>query len=288
MTAGNRAGQVARAATLCALLLLVLGAGAVAGGQRAAAVVVGYVRLAHLSPGTPKVDVYLTSFRGGRVATMLPGVSYGMVSPYVRVAPGTYTVSMRLAGADPNSPPVLSTNVTVAPRQAYTVAGVGAKQALALRVLHDRLAPPSPDKAAVRVVQASLKAPVVDVMTSTGMKIVTGAKFPSTTRYLQVPAQRWMVQVSKHGSTAVLASKAVVLRPGAIDTVLVLDGGKGVRLLVTTDAVGSAVMPTGGVAAGLGGAADPPTPGRSRDGLVAALLVAVAAGALSATWAARR
>lgn len=281
-------GGGVRAAALCAAVL-VLVTGAVATGPSAGAASTGYVRLAHLSPGTPKVDVYLTSFRGGSFSKVLPGVGYGVVSPYLRVAAGAYTVGMRLAGADPDSPPVLSTNVTVAPRQAYTVAGVGPESELKLRVLHDRLAQPSSATAAVRVVQASLTAPIVDVMTSTGMSIVTSAKFPSTSRYFEVPAQRWMLEVRRHGSNKVVARRSIDLPGGMIETVLVLDDAKGVALKVTTDAAGGSATPTGGVAAGLGGAADRREPAPpDRRPLVAALTLLVAGLALLGVRVARR
>jgi uncharacterized protein DUF4397 len=280
-------GRVARLAAICSAVL-VLTAGLAVVGPAAEAASPGYVRLAHLSPGTPQVDVYLTSFRGGSFSKVLEGVGYGAVSPYERVAAGTYTVSMRLAGADPDSPPVLSTNVTVVSRKAYTVAGVGPKSALKLRVLHDRLAQPSPNRAAVRVVQASVQAPDVDVVTSTGMRIASNARFPSTTRYLEVPAQRWMIQVRRHGSATVLARKAIDLPGGAIQTVLVLDGSDGVRLEVNADAAGSGVTPTGGVAAGLGGTADQGPTHRSTTPVIALLLTLATGLAMTTAWLARR
>jgi hypothetical protein len=239
---------------LCAALLVTwIG---VLGVPPAGAVTVGYVRLAHLSPDTPKVDVYVTSFAG--FSKTFRGVGYGDVSPYQRLATGTYTVSMRMAGASDSSPPVISTTVMVAAGHAYTVAGVGKQSSLELRVLNDRLSQPPPGTASVRVVQASLNEPNIDLMTASGMTIVKGATFPSTTKYLDVPAQRWTLQVRPHGSTDVVASKTIRLRSGQIDSVLVLDtegSSSGVMLTVQPDAVGSTAMPAGGVAAGLGGAA---------------------------------
>ena len=85
----------------------------------------GWVRLAHLSPNTPPVDVYLYYF-GDPTARLAPHhVSYGTVSPYQQVPPGDYTVSMRAAGATPKAKPVLSTGFWVGAGDAYTVAGWG-------------------------------------------------------------------------------------------------------------------------------------------------------------------
>ena len=63
-----------------------------------------YVRLAHLSPDTPKVDVYVTSFTRPDWKLLLKGVGYGAVSPYQRVQPDRYAVSMRPAGAPASVP----------------------------------------------------------------------------------------------------------------------------------------------------------------------------------------
>src|SRR5882757_7325016 len=51
----------------------------------------GWVRLAHMSPNTPPVDVYLYSFGDPRARLVLRHVSYGMVSPYQEVPAGDYT-----------------------------------------------------------------------------------------------------------------------------------------------------------------------------------------------------
>src|SRR2546430_12450919 len=116
---------------------------------------VGWIRLTHLSPNTPPVDVYLYSFGGQKAIMVLKHVAYGTVSPYEKLPAGEYTVAMRLAGAKPSSPPVLSTSVHVAPGAAYTVAGLGPAKGLRLAVLHDRLPPPQ-GKVPVRGIPASL------------------------------------------------------------------------------------------------------------------------------------
>ena len=85
----------------------------------------GWIRLAHLSPNTPAVDVYLYSFDNSDAMIVLHHVAYGTVSPYESVKAGDYSVAMRAAGASPTSQPVLSTSVTIAAGNAYTVAGMG-------------------------------------------------------------------------------------------------------------------------------------------------------------------
>src|SRR5205085_9575316 len=92
---------------LLALVSVALVFGAVAAPPASAADPVGYVRLAHLSPDTPDVDVYLNAVGGGS-AQVFKGVGYGVVSRYLAVPAGNYAVSMRPAGAPATDPPVLT------------------------------------------------------------------------------------------------------------------------------------------------------------------------------------
>lgn len=216
----------------------------------------GYVRLAHFSPDTPEVDVYLTAFKGSAANTVLKGVSYGTVSPYQRVAPGVYTVAMRAPGSSASSTPLLRTNVTVRPGGAYTVAGVGPNSGVRLRVLTDDLSRPPAGKGRVRVVQASASAPVVDVVAQPGTVIARGATFPSTTDYADVKAQPWTVRVQPRKGSGGTVQRRVIVRAGSVYSLIVLDkAAGGVQVEALNDAAGSAAMPKGAVATGLGGAA---------------------------------
>src|ERR1700729_3895768 len=143
------------AALLIAVPALLLGIPKAASASTAASGT-GWVRLAHLSPNTPAVDVYLYSFGDSSAQLVLPHVAYGVVPPYEALAVGDYTVAMRAAGAAASTKPVLSASLDVAPGGAYTVAGLGPESGLRLQVVKDQLTPP-PGKALVRVIQASLQ-----------------------------------------------------------------------------------------------------------------------------------
>ena len=229
----------------------------------------GWVRLAHLSPNTPPVDVYLYSYGKPSAMVVLHHVSYGTVSPYERVPHGEYTVAMRGVGASPSSTPVLSNNLMVHPGHAYTVAGVGPNKALRLQVLDDRLTTPR-GKSLVRVIQASLKEHHVTV-TAGSATLAHNLAFASITGYGTDSPGTWMVH-AKGGSEA--WSGQVKLAPGTIHTLVVLDSSGGLEVTDLMDAAGSSVMPNGGAATGLGGTA--PAPGSSPLPWLAALV----AGAL--------
>jgi hypothetical protein len=114
---------VSRAVKPLAAVALILGLATLAAPANAAVAAstagYGWLRLAHLSPNTPAVDVYLYSVGNPAAKIVLKHVAYGTESPYERVASGDYTVAMRAAGAAASSKPVLSTEVDVSAGHAY-------------------------------------------------------------------------------------------------------------------------------------------------------------------------
>jgi hypothetical protein len=261
-----------------ALLLL-----AIPASPAAAAGSVGYVRLAHLSPDTPNVDVYLTTVGGGKTQ-VFPGVGYGTVSSYLSVPTGTYAVAMRASGAPATDPPVLTTDVTVATGRAYLVAGVGKHADLGLKVINDDLSPPPAGKAKVRIVQASVRAPVLDIAIQGGATIATGVGFATTTDYLAVDPGRWTLAVrGANGGPSGTVSAHLV--SGDVYSLLVLDGkDSGLTAQLRLDAAGPGSRPNGGVATGAGGT----SPGPVSPALWATAFVVLAGGALFAIHRYRR
>jgi hypothetical protein len=266
---------IRRAILLAVLPMLLLGVPAVASAS-AAPTATGWVRLAHLSPNTPAVDVYLYSFGNPSAWLVLHHVGYGDVSPYEPLAPGDYSVAMRAAGAPATSKPVLSASLTVAPGDAYTVAGIGPESGLRLQVFDDRLTTP-PGQALVRIIQASLRQHVVTV-TFGGHLLASNLAFASVSPYQAVAAATATVHVTGDG-TDVTAS--IPLAAGTVHTLVVLDGAKGLTIDNLLDAAGSSAIPAGGAATGLGGTAPhgPPSPLPWLAVIGAGLLLAVAGGA---------
>ena len=210
----------------------------------------GWIRLAHLSPNTPAVDVYLYSFGNSNAQIVLHHVAYGTVSPYEAVTAGDYSVAMRASGASATSQPVLSTSVTIKADHAYTVAGMGPKSGLRLQVLSDDLTTP-PGKSLVRVIQASLKQQTVKV-TCGGKTIVPKSSFASVSSYQAIPAGTWtMAAISGN----VTASQRITLAAGTVHTLVVLDGASGLEMISLEDAAGAGKPPLGSVTTGFGGTA---------------------------------
>ena len=213
----------------------------------------GYVRLAHLSPDTPAVDVYLKSDSGAVKDQKFDGVAYGAMSDYLRLPTGTYSVAMRKAGAAASTPPVLTTQVTVADGAAYTVAGVGRYADLGLRVLKDDLKLPSADSSKIRIIQASVRAPVLDVGGANGKTIADGVQFATTTDYRQVNPGKWTVRVTPSGGGDT-KDLPCTLGAGNVYSLLVLDDKSGgLKPELHIDAARQGTVPQGGVATGAGG-----------------------------------
>jgi hypothetical protein len=236
----------------------------------------GYVRLAHLSPDTPAVDVYLKSASNAVKPQVFKGVAYGAMSQYLRLPTGTYQVAMRKAGAPASTKPVITTQVGVANGDAYTVAGVGRFADLGLRVLKDDLKLPDPGKSKVRVIQASVKAPVLNVAGKNGKTIADGVPFATTTAYREVNPGKWSVEVEPTGGgkTSVLPC---TLGAGSVYSLVVLDDKSGgLKPQLHVDAERQGTVPLGGVATGAGGTQ--PTSHLATALLLASLAAVVTAG----------
>ncbi|AVT33747.1 cell wall protein [Plantactinospora sp. BC1] len=266
-----------RIAAAAAALGLGLGLATSVVGPAGATAPVGYVRLAHLSPDTPAVDVYLGPADGTTEPQVFRAVGYGVLSPYLPLPTGPYAVAMRRAGAPSGDPPVLTTGVSVKPGGAYTVAGVGRYAELGLKVLDDDLSAPADGRAKVRVVQASVRAPVIDVTVAAGPRIAEAVPFATTTPYQQVEPGRSTLRVSATGARATTAD--VSLHNGTVYSLLVLDAkAGGLTTELRVDARGGAVVPDGGVDAGAGGSGGPAYPlGLASVGALGAVVVVAAA-----------
>src|SRR5579859_6484989 len=236
---------------LAPMMMSVLGLGTLASGVAVASATAataatahhsdtGWLRLAHLSPNTPPVDVYLYSFGDPSARLVLRHVAYGTVSPYLTVVAGEYTVAMRSQGAASTAAPVLSTGVNVAAGHAYTVAGLGPLSGLRLQVLDDRLTTP-PGRALVRVIQASMHQHVVSIRA--GTKVLAGTlAFGAVTSYQVIAPGKLLLNARGVSESA---GQRITLPAGTIHTIAVLDSRHALKLVSLTDAAGSSKSPIG-------------------------------------------
>jgi len=168
------------------------------------------VRVAHLSPDAPPVDVYVN---GARAVT---GASFKDVTNYLSVPAGS--VNFRVTPAGATSPAVIDATVTLNNGGSYTVAATGLLAGIQPIVLEDDRGTTGQSK--VRFVHASPDAPAVDIAVTGGPVLFANVPFRQATAYPQVAPSTYDLEARPAGSTAVaLQVEDVTLRPGTNYTI---------------------------------------------------------------------
>lgn len=175
------------------------------------------IRIAHLSPDAPPVDIW---FNGVRVLTQ---ITYKTVTSYITVRSGTSTIWVTPRGQV--IPRVINTQITLEAGKSYTVAAVGLLANIKPQLYLDEIATPSPGNVNIRLIHASPDAPAVDVIATAPAQVTlrTGLAFPEATSYISTPAQTYTVEVRPSGTqNAVLVLPQVALVAGSVYSVFVV------------------------------------------------------------------
>ena len=185
-------------AILAAALVLAFAAPASAHGSGTAK-----VRAFHNSPDTPAVDIYVNG------AKALSDVTYGTLSGYLEVPPGTYNVQVKVAPSTTDDPAALEADVRLGSRPT-TIAAIGSLTgdggALQLKVLRDRDTV-SRYLTRLRVAHTSPDAPAVDVQARLAghwYRIVRDLEFGEATGYLLLPAWSYRLRIVAAGTNTVV------------------------------------------------------------------------------------
>ncbi len=168
-----------------------------------------HIRVAHFSPDTPAVTVFLNGEPSG-----IQTLSYGDVSGWVELPAGTYSIAVAPAGGTIEDAAIGPANFSLAPGAWITVAATGSLGAgtLGASVISEDYTPLAAGEARVTVVHAIADAPAVDVILPDGTPIVQNLRFGSGTS-LTVPAGSYDLAVVAAGTTgpAVLDLRGVRL-----------------------------------------------------------------------------
>jgi hypothetical protein len=237
-----------------------------------------HVRVAHLSPDTPGVDVYVDG------AQAVGNMGFETVTDYLDVPPGEHLFELRPSGAAPTSTPVWSGRVTLVSGTFYTAAGVGPRAQLTAKLFTDSMTVPPAGQANVRFIHAAVGAPAVDVAFAGSALAFNGATFATPTDYQAVAPGRYDVSLKDGSGTALVGSQFIAFSPGVTYTVAAIGGdGTPLRLLPIVDARGAASPPAGGLATGAGGTAPRPHAGHDATLPIAlAVLLLVIVGSVAA------
>jgi hypothetical protein len=265
-----------------------------------AAPAVALVRVAHLSPKVGPVDVMFV----GPTSDELRGSTYGEVSAYQRLAPGTYRVEVRPAKAG-NAMTTVSWGLTVKAGAAYTLAAVGRPGHQITEVFNDATTAAPADSARLRVIQGAPAARTVSITAVGGGPVITGLHYGAATGYASVAARTWRLRVTEDGQTATATvtpaaghSYSLVVEQIADGAIPLLFAGRTatgvaglpVSIAVVDDATGESVaadpvqvaaMPMGAADTGTGS-------GPHRDLAVGGLAIVLLAAALGGAALRRR
>jgi hypothetical protein len=153
------------------------------------------VRVGHFSPDAPAVDVYAGD------DAILTDVPFGVLSEYLEVPGGTYSIAVVAAGADPADGAVIGpVDLDFAAGTMTTVAATNVLESIEAQVLTD--APmPQDGIAQVRVVHFSADAPAVDIALDGGDVVVENLEYPNATEaYLDLPEGEYDLEIRAAGT----------------------------------------------------------------------------------------
>ncbi|MCA9753756.1 MAG: DUF4397 domain-containing protein [Gemmatimonadetes bacterium] len=194
------------------------------------------VRVGHLSPDAPAVDVWVD----GSVA--LSGLTFREFSDYVDLSAGSHRVQVTPTGA--STPIVIDATLTLEDGKSYTVAATGLLASIAATVLEDERS--GSGDASVRFVHGSPDAPAVDVTLTDGTVLFGAVPFGDS-ETISVPAGAYDLQVRAAGTSTVVLSFADVALAGATNyTVWAVgqlgDGSLDALVTLESEGTGSAAI----------------------------------------------
>lgn len=172
------------------------------------------VRVAHLSPDAPAVDVFVNG------AAALEGVAYGAISEYLSVAPGEYQIQVAPEGAGAEAA-VIDAMLTFAPGSWTTIAAANNVANIAPLVFSDAAPVPVEGVAQLRAYHASADAPKrVDIAADGAAKneaAVKKLRFGKNTGFLQLDGGELDLDIREPGLKKVLVDiPALQLEAGKV------------------------------------------------------------------------
>lgn len=180
-----------------------------------------FLRVAHVSPDAPAVDVFVDG------EEVLSDVEFGDVSDYLVLSAGEYDVEITPAGDEDTT--VFEGNVTLEPRQATTLYAAGevgddASQPFEPILLDDDAFEPGDNESTVSVVHLSPDAPTVDVTADDGdVVLAENVSYGNASEYTNVSAGEYTVEVrpaTADNDGDVVATANVTLEGGTAYSVL--------------------------------------------------------------------
>lgn len=177
------------------------------------------VRVAHLSPDAPNVDVT----RDG--ASVLSDVSYRQASTFLTVPSGAQNLQVLATGTDSA---VIDADVNLLPDRRYTILAVGELANIEPLIVEDDNATVDDGFARVRVVHGAPAAPAVDIYVSAPdaqftdlSPLLTSVPFKAVADPVTVESGNYRVRVTLAGDEAVIFDSGSVTLASGVDYMLI-------------------------------------------------------------------
>ena len=188
----------------------------------------GNVRIAHLSPDAPKVDVLVN----GQIA--FECVGFNEVTDYAQLPEGEYLVQVVPSGA--SEPIVIETTLDIPEKGDFTAAAINPLDSITAALFEDdnqRF----PGRTRVRFVHASPGTPAVDIaIADAGAVLFPGVSYGESGGYIDVPAGSYDLEARVAGTDIVALSLPGTALPGGASVTVWASG-----LLKGTPQLGVAV-----------------------------------------------
>lgn len=174
------------------LLVASLGVGSVASTTQDAEGEPAEVRVAHMSPDAPEVDVLVDN------ETAFQAVAFSDVTEFVELESGDHQVTIVTAD---NETEVYSAQISVRANESYTLMASGevsenGTRAFGVQAYRTDPGVPSENQSAVRLIHASPDAPAVDVtLRQSGDVVADNVSFGNATDYMTLPEGAYTFEV---------------------------------------------------------------------------------------------
>lgn len=170
----------------------------IAWGQVTLAAEFAQMRIAHLSPNAPVVDVWVDG------DLSWADVDFDIITGYLLLRAGEHRVQFSPAG---NLEPIIDTLIMLEGQQAYTLATLGPwnRGDLTPSLFVDDLSP-SLFAAKIRFLHASPDLQAIDVAVAEGPVLYENLSFGQATGYLSMPPGRYDLELRLAGTNTVVAS----------------------------------------------------------------------------------
>jgi hypothetical protein len=194
------------------------------------------LRVMNGAPDAPPADVYLDGAR------IISNLGYKAVSGYHALTPGTHRIKVTQAGAGPDAPAVIESDLSFVDGEDYTLVAMGQLQGLEFRQFRDDNTPPEgADKSKVRFIHTSMDLGAVDVCgTGHTSCFVTNLSYTNATSYALPDTGIYSLDLRQTGTNNLVKTfPNVRFNRGEVYTIFIVgmvNGSKPLEIVMSTDA----------------------------------------------------